>query len=947
MDVNNTNFHLLFGRPDWLSSPLPGLDWDLSDNTLTLARKLFLFPPRKDELPPDFSRRRGAAQDRFGNWYWIGDDRSEIRFLGTASTAAEHFWSAADEVRRCAARPASAAFQACPPPAVPPAVVMQGLSVTTEHYLVVGVTGVGPTSPRGLLIFDLYGGGAPTVALWPEAVAFEPFDMAPTPDGGVWILDRTNQRYWRMDRRFQLTEPARLPDPPRVEELFQPAGGPKRFRPQPLTAEIGDDSAMPLGDADPVSIEALPDGTVVVLDTPNTPAAFPYSIVRRYHFGDPQAQIVSMEHALAGYLDTSDGATPSDAISAFDLAFVADAQATGTAVSGTLFVVGHDGNQSFAFRLSAGAGFTLDINPIYLPMRLFGGKALVAAGGLAYYDFDERWVALAEQPRPRYALQSTIVLSAGSAFDGREPRCVWHRLFLDACIPAGASVTVESRAANDPNFLAAQTWDAEPSPYLRQDGIELPYYPQPASLTSDQAGTWELLFQNAVGRYLQIRLTLSGTGRNTPRLRALRVYYPRFSYLKQYLPAAYRDDASSASFLDRYLANPEGFYTDLEGKIASVQEIFDTRTIPVEYLDWLASWFGATLDLAWDEARRRLFLANAPQIFRERGTIAGLIRAIRLSLDACPDQSLFTTPVTNAFAITPQRFSVRVVESYLTRSAPAVDFGDSSDVETPGTVAASTWTPSQGAAPLAQQYQGFLAGVYSGIAALNAAWGSSYSSFGDILLPAIQPAGAQGADWKTFVTSSLGFTYAIIAAGDAPLYRDFLSRQYPQAADMNTAYRLTGAAALSSFAEVQAKLWDGRLVQSLPASGRFLQDWILFASVVVPAARTAHRFTVLVPVAVQDSLDVQVNKREVVRRVTEIEKPAHTSFDVKLYFALFRVGAARLGADTVLGDSSRFVALLLGSSSLAASYLGFTEPWNVEGRRVVGRDTVAGSRYSQ
>ena len=91
-------------------------------------------------------------------------------------------------------------------------------------------------------------------------------------------------------------------------------------------------------------------------------------------------------------------------------------------------------------------------------IHLFGGKALVAGGGRPWYDAEQLWVPLLEQPRPLFQASGSLRLPSGPstageppeqwAFDGREPGCVWHRLVLDACLPAGTSVLVESRAAD-------------------------------------------------------------------------------------------------------------------------------------------------------------------------------------------------------------------------------------------------------------------------------------------------------------------------------------------------------------------------------------------------------------------------------------------------------------------------------------------------------------------
>jgi phage tail-like protein len=217
-------------------------------------------------------------------------------------------------------------------------------------------------------------------------------------------------------------------------------------------------------------------------------------------------------------------------------------------------------------------------------------------------------------------------------------------------------------------------WIEQPQAYLRTMGSDIPYHdPFPhRSSVKKKTGTWEVLLHRVKGRFLTIRLTLTGTGRNTPHIRSLRVYYPRFSYLNQYLPAVYRDDETSADFLERFLANVEGLYTTIEDRIAWAQVLFDVDSVPSEFLDWLAGWFEIIQQESWGEGRRRLWLAHAMELFSQRGTVPGIIRAVRLATDPCPEESIFTEDVTAYYhpESTPQGiafsgFHVRIVENFL------------------------------------------------------------------------------------------------------------------------------------------------------------------------------------------------------------------------------------------------------------------------------------------
>jgi hypothetical protein len=67
------------------------------------------------------------------------------------------------------------------------------------------------------------------------------------------------------------------------------------------------------------------------------------------------------------------------------------------------------------------------------------------------------------------------------------------------------------------------------------------------------------------------------------------------------------------------------------------------------------------------------------------------------------------------------------------------------------------------------------------------------------------------------------------------------------------------------------------------------------------------------------------------RRLIDLEKPAHTVFDVRFFWAFNRVGEARLGLDTQLGAGSRAPELIpdavVGRAYIGASFVsGPTRP---------------------
>jgi phage tail-like protein len=851
MDVNGTRFHLLLGKDDFarrcqlereLASDEGTFSWDRTRNELTLGGRVFTFRSAPQNEVPRLEQRRGAAVDAYGHVYWI--DGNEIHPLRSAGAAPPLSHSDFTDLN----------------PAIATKLELSGLAITKEHYLAAGVL-----DPPGLLIFDLQTGAAPRQLRWPAGVDFTPFDMAATADGGVVILDRAHGNVWQLDRAFRVVPASALvphvePTPP----LFTPVDGSAPAAEADATPRITAALALHTGLTDLVSIEVIRDSSILLMRSRNGDS---FSSFHRYKDGAATGEPLSTKTAKEAV----------DHPSAFkflghDFAYVAERSGVNEPAFDVLYVAGGAGDQAIAFEIvfRADGKIELEVLHEYHPMRLFSGKALIASGGDALYDLRERWVPLVAQRRNAFVEESTFTV----IFDGKEPDCTWHRLFLDACIPAGCGVVVRSRAANRKDLLSSADETEEPPLRQRTSGSEMPW-------TDDVNGTWELLFQRAEGRWLQLSITLRGNGRNSPRVRSLRAYYPRFSYRDHYLPQVYREDAESAWFLDRFLALFEGFFTAIEERIAAAQCLFDVRCAPAEALDWLASWFAVALDPAWDERKRRLFIKHAVDFFAWRGTIPGLLMALRLVTEENPGEDIFDV------ACAVKSSAVRIAEKFRNRAIPTVLLNLKTPVVAEGLPVRpreAQWQPAHGAAELDQRFAAF-----SGDSA------------------AVFRAGA-AKESAAFARMTLGFVPRATNP-DTPLWQRHLARRYASIDDLNLAW----ATSYAAFSDIP-------LPPPPPHAAAALSDWIRFEAIVLPARDAAHRFTVFLP---QRALGITDRQKQIdlARRVVALEKPAHTTFDVQFYWAWFRVGEARIGSDTVV-DRGGASPELFGPFVLDRSYAG-------------------------
>jgi phage tail-like protein len=91
------------------------------------------------------------------------------------------------------------------------------------------------------------------------------------------------------------------------------------------------------------------------------------------------------------------------------------------------------------------------------------------------------------------------------------------------------------------------------------------------------------------------------------------------------LPGIYQAD----DFTRRWLAGLDEVLAPAFLSLDGFAAYLDPAITPDDFLDWLAGWVGVLLDENWPVERRRAFVSQAADLYRQRGTVAGVAAHVR------------------------------------------------------------------------------------------------------------------------------------------------------------------------------------------------------------------------------------------------------------------------------------------------------------------------------
>lgn len=208
---------------------------------------------------------------------------------------------------------------------------------------------------------------------------------------------------------------------------------------------------------------------------------------------------------------------------------------------------------------------------------------------------------------------STVVEESGTLLAGpldAGEGDIWDRLCVESEIPPETSVSLDVAASHSGDTaIGTLVWKRSPS--------------------------LDVLLRTLIdggSRFIWLRITLSShDGRSTPLLLQVQASTGQPSYL-DHLPSIYRRDDAATGFLERWLALFRSELGDWDRALEALPREFDARTVAEADMGNLAAWLALELPARMEKPEQRRLLVDAPVLYRQRGTPAGLREIARRTL---------------------------------------------------------------------------------------------------------------------------------------------------------------------------------------------------------------------------------------------------------------------------------------------------------------------------
>jgi phage tail-like protein len=274
-----------------------------------------------------------------------------------------------------------------------------------------------------------------------------------------------------------------------------------------------------------------------------------------------------------------------------------------------------------------------------------------------------RWFNAQGQPvaAPDFSSISNQRLYRGQGFWLSTPiqseihRCQWDRIQLTlAPPPPGAKIEVRTFAQDASDSLSPDDprWD-------HALAYVAPLEPDADSKRKDIDIDFQIKSRPAENLSIQIRMY--GNGYETATIKALRVYYPRDSYV-QFLPKVFSSDDDMRQFLDGFLGALQVTGDEVDDTIRTVEKFFSPDAVPAgAAMHSLAGWLALNLEASWTDEQNRKLLGETPKIYPHRGTPKGFRDFLRIYLANAANLSVEDVALTE-FPL--------VLEGFVERRAP-------------------------------------------------------------------------------------------------------------------------------------------------------------------------------------------------------------------------------------------------------------------------------------